>query len=88
MGVKALPRITKLLVRYGLAPNTPAAVIQQGTTLDQRVIVNTLDKIAEAAKAAKIKSPAITIVGSVVDLSEPLAWFDEVCAEMPELVAI
>ena len=88
MGVKALPRIAKLLVRYALAPNTPAAVIQQGTTQDQRVIVNTLDKIADSAKAAKIKSPAITIVGSVVDLNEPLAWFDEVSAEMPELVAI
>lgn len=88
MGVKALPRIAKQLVRYTLAPNTPAAVIQQGTTLEQRVITNTLDKIADHAKTAKIKSPAITIIGSVVDLNESLAWFNEVCAEMPELVAI
>ena len=88
MGVKALPRIAKQLVRYALAPNTPAAVIQQGTTVEQRVITDTLDKIADHAKCAKIKSPAITVIGSVVDLNEPLAWFDEACAEIPELIAI
>ncbi|GAC1353997.1 MAG: hypothetical protein NVSMB38_31120 [Ktedonobacteraceae bacterium] len=85
MGVKALPCITGQLARYNLSSDTPAAVIQQGTTTKQRVVTCTLAKIADHARAAKIKSPAITVVGSVVALSDPLAWFDNTC--VPQLVA-
>lgn len=84
MGVKALPRITRHLMQYSLAPSTPTAVIQQGTTSYQRVVVDTLDKIANHAKAVKIKSPAITVIGSVVALSDSLAWFEVV----PQLIAL
>ncbi len=87
MGVKALPRITQQLLHYNLLPSTPTAVIQQGTTTYQRVITDTLAKIADHAKAEKIKSPAITVIGSVVALSEPLAWFEDVSASIPQLVA-
>ena len=88
MGVKALPRITRCLMQYSLAASTPAAVIQQGTTSYQRVVVDTLDKIANHAKAVKIKSPAITVIGSVVTLSDSLAWFEDAYADVPQLVAL
>ncbi|GAC1692205.1 MAG: hypothetical protein PVS3B3_15420 [Ktedonobacteraceae bacterium] len=88
MGVKALPRITRSLIQYSLAPGTPAAVIQQGTTSYQRVVVDTLDKIANHAKAVKIKSPAITVVGSVVALSDSLSWFADAYANIPQLIAL
>jgi len=88
MGVKALPRITRHLMQYSLAPSTPAAVIQQGTTSYQRVVVDTLDKIANHAKAVKIKSPAITVIGSVVTLSDSLAWFEDAYANVPQLIAL
>ncbi len=88
MGVKALPRITRQLMQYALAPNTPAAVIQQGTTEYQRVVVDTLDKIANHAKAVKIKSPAIIVIGSVVALSDSLAWFEDAYEDVPQLIAL
>ncbi len=88
MGVKALPRITRQLMQYTLSPSTPAAVIQQGTTAYQRVVTDTLEKIANHAKAVKIKSPAITVIGSVVSLSDSLAWFEDAYADIPQLIAL
>ncbi len=88
MGVKALPRITKQLLHYGLSPDMPVAVIQQGTTSYQRVVTDTLEKIANHAKAVKIKSPAITVIGSVVALSDSLSWFEDAYADVPQLIAL
>lgn len=76
MGVKALPRISRKLIEHGLAPDTPAATIQWGTTSRQRTCVATIATIAEAVKAAHISSPAITIVGRVVSMRETLNWFE------------
>jgi uroporphyrin-III C-methyltransferase len=77
MGVETLSHITQRLLAGGLHPDTPAAVIQQGTVPQQRVITDTLLNIAERARAAKIESPAVTVIGSVVALSDFLAWFQE-----------
>ena len=77
MGVTTLPYITQRLLHGGLHPDTPAAVIQQGTVPQQRVITDTLVNIAEHAKTARIKSPAVVVIGAVVALSDPLAWFEE-----------
>jgi uroporphyrin-III C-methyltransferase len=76
MGVAALPRVTQRLREGGLAPHTPAAVIEQGTTAQQRVVEGTLADIAERAAAADIRPPAITVVGAVAALRASLAWFE------------
>lgn len=76
MGVKGLPAIIAGLVKGGLAIDTPAAVIQEGTTNKQRVVIGTLDDIAQRTAEAKIKSPAITIIGTVVTLSAALSWYE------------
>jgi len=76
MGLSNLPTITERLIEHGRHPETPAAVIQQGTTLQQRTVVGTLADIAVRAKEAGIKSPAITVVGEVVSLREMLNWFE------------
>ena len=76
MGVAALPRVTQRLLEGGLAPHTPAAVIQQGTTAQQRVVEGTLADIAARAAAAGIRPPAITVVGAVAALRASLAWFE------------
>jgi uroporphyrin-III C-methyltransferase len=76
MGVAALPRVTQRLRDGGLAPHTPAAVIEQGTTAQQRVVEGTLADIAERAAAANIRPPAITVVGAVATLRTSLAWFE------------
>lgn len=75
MGVEALSQITQQLLDAGLSPETPAAVIQEGTLPQQRVVTGTLLNIADRASAVKIKSPAVTVIGAVVALSDPLAWF-------------
>ena len=76
MGVAALPRVTQRLRDGGLAPHTPAAVIEQGTMAQQRVVDGTLADIAERAAAADIRPPAITVVGAVAALRASLAWFE------------
>ena len=76
MGLSALPRLTRRLVEGGMAPETPAAVIAQGTTQRQRVVTGTLADIAIRAAAERVQSPAITVVGAVASLSERLAWFE------------
>jgi siroheme synthase len=76
MGVAALPRVTQRLRTGGLAPDTPAAVIERGTTAQQRVVEGTLADIAERAAAAGIRPPATTVVGAVAALRASLAWFE------------
>jgi uroporphyrin-III C-methyltransferase len=76
MGIASLPSITRQLLHGGLDPDTPAAVIQQGTVPQQRVVTDTLVNIAEHAKTARITSPAVVVIGAVAALSDPLAWFE------------
>jgi uroporphyrin-III C-methyltransferase len=73
MGVKALPHFTQRLQQGGMEATTPAAVIQEGTTAQQRVITGTLANIAELAEQAGLTSPALTVIGSVVSVREILA---------------
>jgi uroporphyrin-III C-methyltransferase len=75
MGMATLPAISQQLLAGGLAPETPAAVIEQGTIACQRQVTGTLANIAELAKATGLHSPAIIVIGQVVDLSATLAWF-------------
>ena len=71
MGVQALGNFTSQLREAGLPPDLPAAVIQEGTTPRQRVVIGTLADIAERALAADLTAPATTIIGEVVNaLSE------------------
>ncbi len=77
MGVTNLAVIAQELVKHGRAPETPAAVIERGTTKQQRVVIGTLRDICERAQQSQIRPPAITIVGAVVNLRETLGgWFD------------
>jgi uroporphyrin-III C-methyltransferase len=72
MGLARLPEIAALLCAAGRAPGTPAAVISRGTLPDERVVVGTLEDIAERAAAAGLEAPATLVVGEVVRLRERL----------------
>jgi uroporphyrinogen III methyltransferase/synthase len=74
MGVTNLPAIVQRMIENGCSPDTPAAVIQQGTTAHQKVVEGTLANIVE--RSVGIDPPAITIVGEVVRLRQQLRWFD------------
>jgi len=82
MGVEMLSHITQRLLSGGLQPDTPAAVIQQGTVPQQRVVKDTIVGIAESAWAARITSPAVVVIGAVVALSDPLAWFETLTPQL------
>lgn len=71
MGLAALPRITRQLLDHGLGTDVPVAVIEKGTTPDQRVIADTLGKIANAVHDAQIAGPALTIIGEVAAFARP-----------------
>ncbi|HEY8084903.1 MAG TPA: SAM-dependent methyltransferase, partial [Methylophilaceae bacterium] len=76
MGLTGLAEICQQLIAHGLPADWPAAVVQQGTTRHQRVMVATLADLAEKVEAAEFKAPTITIVGEVVKLREKLSWFE------------
>ncbi len=67
MGLHNLAAITAELLAGGLPPTTPAAVIQQGTVKDQRTLLAPLAELVERVQAEGIGSPAIVVIGAVVD---------------------
>ena len=77
MGLSSLEPITEGFLKHGADPETPAAVIENGTREGQRVISGTLASLPGRTAAAKIESPALIIVGSVVTLRDKLSWFAE-----------
>ena len=77
MGVSALPNICAGLLEAGMDPDMPAAVVEKGTTPNQRPILATLSTLPAVAKEKKVESPAIIIVGKVCSLSPDFDWFDK-----------
>ena len=76
MGLIGLPIICEQLIRHGRAADTPAALIQQGTTVNQRVFTGTLADLPRMVAEHEVHAPTLVIVGEVVVLREKLAWFD------------
>ncbi|WP_232374868.1 uroporphyrinogen-III C-methyltransferase [Mycolicibacterium mengxianglii] len=65
MAVTTLPAITDALLRHGLAPETVAVTIENGTMPHQRIVRSTLVDIAQTVIESGIAPPAITVIGSV-----------------------
>ena len=76
MGLTGLADICQQLIAHGRAASTPAALIQQGTTQQQRVYSGTLSNLAELVAEHEVRAPTLVIVGEVVSLREKLAWFE------------
>lgn len=76
MGLGSLALIGERLQAHGLAPDTPLALIEQGTTARQRVHLGTLARLPPAGEVVTIRPPTLIIVGTVVTLHNVLAWFD------------
>ncbi|RLG54507.1 MAG: uroporphyrinogen-III C-methyltransferase, partial [Candidatus Hydrothermarchaeota archaeon] len=68
MGVGGLERNTSRLLESGKSPETPVAIIENGTRKDQRVTTGTLGNITEIAEDCNLKPPAIIVIGDVVKL--------------------
>ena len=76
MGVSALGAIVAGLLGAGMDRDTPAAVVERGTTSAQRRISAPLGDLPAAAEAAGVISPAVIVVGGVCALAEQFDWFD------------
>ena len=74
MAVAHLERISTELIKRGRDAATPVAIIQDGTTSRQRVLISTLDLVAAQAAAYQITSPSVVVIGDVVRLREELAF--------------
>ena len=77
MGVTCLANIMENLIKAGMDPGTPAAILQEGTTARQKKITATLETLAEEAEKAQIQPPAIIIVGEVCALQDELSWHEK-----------
>lgn len=75
MGVGTIDKTTHHLIQHGMNKNTPVAVIENGTTLKQRVVIGCLSNIAEKVHHERIKPPAIILIGDVAKLHHKLGWF-------------
>ena len=73
MGLVGLERVSRELIAHGLAPRTPAAIIQQGTMKGQRVIEGTLAALPNLATQARLQAPTLIVIGKVVRLRRSLA---------------
>ena len=72
MGVGNLAEIAIKLMAYGRRAETPVAVIERGFTADERLVSGTLADIAEEARKAGVKPPAVIVIGEVVSIRETL----------------
>jgi uroporphyrin-III C-methyltransferase/precorrin-2 dehydrogenase/sirohydrochlorin ferrochelatase len=76
MGLGHLDNIVARLREHGVPADRAAAVIEQGTQPNQRVVTATLAELAARVRDAGIESPALLIVGEVTRLHETLRWFN------------
>lgn len=76
MGIGTLKHTIAELIAGGLDPETPAALIEQGTRQTQRVVTAPVRDLDAAAKRKKICPPALLVIGKTVSLNDRLDWFE------------
>ncbi|MFB9327261.1 uroporphyrinogen-III C-methyltransferase [Paenibacillus aurantiacus] len=76
MSVANIGYITEELIRNGKSPDTPVAVVQWGTTPDQRTVTGTLADIEAVVRKERVRPPAVIVVGEVVRQREKIQWVE------------
>ncbi|MFE6817327.1 uroporphyrinogen-III C-methyltransferase [Streptomyces sp. NPDC057677] len=66
MGVDKIGKIAEALIAHGKAPETPLALVQEGTTAAQRRVDATLATVAETVRTQEVRPPAVIVIGEVV----------------------
>jgi uroporphyrin-III C-methyltransferase/precorrin-2 dehydrogenase/sirohydrochlorin ferrochelatase len=77
MGLLKNEVLAEQLIKYGRAPDTAVAVVENGTTNSQRVITGTLMTLSDLVEKHSVISPALIIIGEVVSLASTLDWFSD-----------
>lgn len=75
MGLGALTEIAQQLMNHGMPASMPAAIIEKGTTSNQKVFTGTLETLPDLVRTLGLKSPCLIIIGQVVTLHQRLQWF-------------
>ena len=76
MGLNSLPTIAQNLIDYGMRKDMPIALVQEGTTENQKVVVSTISRVNAKILKTDIQSPVIIIIGEVVKLRKTIKWFN------------
>jgi uroporphyrin-III C-methyltransferase/precorrin-2 dehydrogenase/sirohydrochlorin ferrochelatase len=76
MGLVGIDILCRELAAHGLPAATPAALVQAGTTPQQRVLTGTLESLPGIVRDSGVKAPTLIIIGEVVTLRERLKWFE------------
>ena len=74
MGLFGITTLVDELIKHGMNPETPTAVIERGTLPEQRVVVAALSQVPNEVERTGLGSPSMIIIGEVVRLRERLAW--------------
>lgn len=77
MGLSSLGALSEEFVKRGVDPETPAAIIDNGTRPEQRVVVATIADLHPKATEAGLQGPSMIIIGNVVKLRDSLSWFSD-----------
>jgi uroporphyrin-III C-methyltransferase/precorrin-2 dehydrogenase/sirohydrochlorin ferrochelatase len=75
MGLNNVRAICEQLKAHGRTATTPAALIEKGTTPEQRVFIGDLDTLPDLVSENNVKAPTLIVVGEVVELHEKLHWY-------------
>jgi uroporphyrin-III C-methyltransferase/precorrin-2 dehydrogenase/sirohydrochlorin ferrochelatase len=70
MGVSRAGRLATQLMEHGRAPETPIAIIENGTRPDERVLVGTLESVPSLVRTARVGAPALIVIGEVAALAD------------------
>ncbi|WP_461056436.1 uroporphyrinogen-III C-methyltransferase [Streptomyces pseudoechinosporeus] len=73
MGVGTIGKVAATLIAHGKSPDTPVALVQEGTTAAQRRVDATLETVAEAVSAQDVKPPAVIVIGDVVNVGPDIS---------------
>ncbi|MET9531822.1 MULTISPECIES: uroporphyrinogen-III C-methyltransferase [unclassified Streptomyces] len=71
MGVDKIGAIAEALIAHGKSPDTPVALVQEGTTATQRRVDATLATVGEKARSEGVRPPAVIVIGPVVRVGPP-----------------
>ena len=83
MGVGKLDELTHQLLAHGRAPDTPFALIENGSLSTQRTLTGALNDLPALAKRHAIRAPAMLILGEVAALADASHWYGELLGAPP-----
>lgn len=76
MGLTGMSVISKELQAHGMSGDMPAALVEQGTTRNQRVHIGTVATLPQLIIDSGVRAPTLTIIGEVVKLHDKLHWYE------------